>query len=65
MLHAKLDERLATNDDVVVCFAAIASYGSWLTSHGRSLVKYHLHQETKFWDGEYDQRDHAAAACRP
>jgi transcriptional regulator with XRE-family HTH domain len=29
---------------------------SWLKSHGRSLVRYHLHQETKFWGGEYDQR---------
>jgi hypothetical protein len=24
--------------------------------HGRSLARYHLHQETKFWGGEYDQR---------
>ena len=30
--------------------------GSWLKSHGRSLVRYHLHPETKFWGGEYDQR---------
>jgi hypothetical protein len=30
--------------------------GSWLKSHGRSLVRYHLHQETKFWGGEYEQR---------
>ena len=29
---------------------------SWLKSHGRSLVRYHLHQESKFWGGEYDQR---------
>ena len=29
---------------------------SWLKSHGRSLVRYHLHQEAKFWGGEYDQR---------
>ena len=29
---------------------------SWLKSHGRSLIKYHLHPETKFWGGEYDQR---------
>jgi hypothetical protein len=29
---------------------------SWLKSHGRSLIEYHLHQETKFWGGEYDQR---------
>jgi transcriptional regulator with XRE-family HTH domain len=29
---------------------------SWLKSHGRSLVRYHLHQETKFWSGENDQR---------
>jgi transcriptional regulator with XRE-family HTH domain len=29
---------------------------SWLKSHGRSLVRYHLHPETKFWGGEYDQR---------
>jgi hypothetical protein len=29
---------------------------SWLKSHGRSLVRYHLHQETKFRGGEYDQR---------
>jgi hypothetical protein len=29
---------------------------SWLKSHGRSLARYHLHQETKFWGGEYDQR---------
>jgi transcriptional regulator with XRE-family HTH domain len=27
-----------------------------LKSHGRSLVRYHLHPETKFWGGEYDQR---------
>jgi hypothetical protein len=30
--------------------------GSWLKSHGRSLARYHLHPETKFWGGEYDQR---------
>ena len=29
---------------------------SWLKSHARSLVRYHLHQETKFAGGEYDQR---------
>ena len=29
---------------------------AWLKSHGRSLVRYHLHQESKFWGGEYDQR---------
>jgi hypothetical protein len=29
---------------------------SWLKSHARSLVRYHLHPETKFQDGEYDQR---------
>ena len=29
---------------------------SWLKSHGRSLVRYHLHPETKFRGGEYDQR---------
>ena len=29
---------------------------SWLKSHGRSLVRYHLHPETKFQGGEYDQR---------
>jgi hypothetical protein len=29
---------------------------SSLKSHGRSPIKFHLHQETKFWGGEYDQR---------
>jgi hypothetical protein len=29
---------------------------SWLKSHGRSLVRYHLHPESKFRGGEYDQR---------
>ena len=29
---------------------------SWLKSHGRSLVRYHLHPETKFQGGEFDQR---------
>jgi hypothetical protein len=29
---------------------------SWLKSHGRSLVRYHLHPETKFWGGDFDQR---------
>jgi len=29
---------------------------SWLKSHGRSLIRYQLHPETKFWGGEYDQR---------
>jgi len=29
---------------------------SWLQSHARSLIRYHLHPETKFWGGEYDQR---------
>ncbi len=28
----------------------------WLKSHGRSLVRYHLHPETKFQGGEFDQR---------
>jgi hypothetical protein len=28
----------------------------WLKSHARSLVRYHLHPETKFQGGEYDQR---------
>jgi hypothetical protein len=30
--------------------------GSWLKSHGRSLVRYHLHPETKFQGGNFDQR---------
>jgi hypothetical protein len=30
--------------------------GSWLKSHGRSLVRYHLHPETKFQGGDFDQR---------
>jgi len=30
--------------------------GSWLKSHGRSLVRYHLHPETKFRGGDFDQR---------
>jgi hypothetical protein len=30
--------------------------GSWLKSHGRSLIRYHLHPETKFQGGEFDQR---------
>ncbi len=34
----------------------VAVPASWLKSHGRSLVRYHLHQETKFWGGEYEQR---------
>jgi hypothetical protein len=34
----------------------VAIPASWLKSHGRSLVRYHLHQETKFWGGEYEQR---------
>ena len=29
---------------------------SWLKSHGRSLVRYHLHPETKFPGGDFDQR---------
>ena len=29
---------------------------SWLKSHGRSLVRYHLHPESKFRGGDYDQR---------
>jgi hypothetical protein len=29
---------------------------SWLKSHARSLVRYHLHQETKFQGGNFDQR---------
>ena len=29
---------------------------SWLKSHGRSLIRYHLHPETKFQRGEFDQR---------
>ena len=29
---------------------------SWLKSHGRSLVRYHLHSESKFRGGNYDQR---------
>jgi hypothetical protein len=29
---------------------------SWLKSHARSLVRYHLHPETKFQGGEFDQR---------
>jgi hypothetical protein len=29
---------------------------SWLKSHGRSLVRYHLRPESKFWGGEFDQR---------
>ena len=28
----------------------------WLKSHGRSLVRYHLHPESKFEGGDYDQR---------
>jgi hypothetical protein len=28
---------------------------SWLKSHARSLIRYHLHPETKFQGGEYDQ----------
>jgi hypothetical protein len=28
---------------------------SWLISHGRSLVRYHLHPESKFRGGDYDQ----------
>jgi hypothetical protein len=28
---------------------------SWLMSHGRSLVRYHLHPEAKFRGGDYDQ----------
>jgi hypothetical protein len=30
--------------------------GSWLKSHGRTLVRYHLHPETKFHGGDFDQR---------
>jgi hypothetical protein len=29
---------------------------SWLKSHARSLVRYHLHPETKFQGGDFDQR---------
>ena len=29
---------------------------SWLKSHGRSLIRYHLHPETKFQGGDFDQR---------
>jgi hypothetical protein len=29
---------------------------SWLKSHARSLVRYHLHPETKFQGGEFDER---------
>jgi hypothetical protein len=29
---------------------------SWLKSHGRSLVRYHLHPESKFRGGDYHQR---------
>jgi len=29
---------------------------SWLKSHGRSLIRYHLHSERKFLDGEDNQR---------
>ena len=28
---------------------------TWLKSHGRSLVRYHLHPESKFRGGDYDQ----------
>jgi len=43
--------------------------GSWLKSHGRSLVRYHLHPETKFQGGEFDQcgplaRRHVFALAR-
>ena len=29
---------------------------SWLKSHARSLTRYHLHPETKFQGGDFDQR---------
>ena len=29
---------------------------SWLKSHGRSLVRYHMHPESKFHGGEFEQR---------
>lgn len=29
---------------------------AWLKTHGRSLNKYHLHRETKFRGGNYDER---------
>ena len=29
---------------------------SWLKSHARSLVRYHLHPETKLQGGDFDQR---------
>jgi hypothetical protein len=29
---------------------------TWLKSIGRSLTRYHLHEESKFWGGEYEQR---------
>jgi transcriptional regulator with XRE-family HTH domain len=28
----------------------------WLISLGRSLVRYHIHPETKFWGADYDER---------
>jgi len=31
---------------------------TWLKTLGRSLVRYHMHEETKFWGGEYEQRGH-------
>jgi hypothetical protein len=39
---------------------------SWLKSYGRSLVRYHLHPETKFWGGETISADHCSiATCSP
>ncbi len=29
---------------------------SWLKSYARSLVRYHLHREAKFWGANYDER---------
>jgi hypothetical protein len=29
---------------------------SWLKSYARSLVRYHMHPEAKFWGGNYDER---------
>jgi hypothetical protein len=35
---------------------AATPFQRWLKSHARSLARYHLHPETKFQGGEYDQR---------
>ncbi len=29
---------------------------SWLKSYARSLVRYHMHPEAKFWGSNYDER---------